>query len=115
MMRARIYRGAGQIGGSRVVVEFDGQRLVLDLGLSLDAGWRDEASALAECEPWPDPSRSAAAFVHMAFAGFPPLTKCPAWVRATLKEAEMEGLGAGMRAARKAARNPRDGSWLQWG
>ena len=83
----------------------------------LDAlrGWRDEASALSECEPWPDTSRSAAALVHMAFAGFPAMTKCPAWVRKTLKAAEIEGLGAGMTAARRAARLPSDDrSWMRW-
>jgi len=36
-MRACIYRGSRQIGGSCVEVESDGQRVVVDLGLPLDA------------------------------------------------------------------------------
>lgn len=84
--------------------------------LAVLRGWRDEDAALSQCKPWPETTRSAAAFVQMAFAGFPPLTKCPTWVRSTLKATEMEGLGAGMREARKAARRPPDDrSWMQWG
>ena len=40
-MRARIHRGAHEVGGSCVEVESGGQRIVLDLGRPLDAG-RDE-------------------------------------------------------------------------
>ncbi len=38
-MRARIHRGAREIGGSCVEVEHDGQRIVLDVGLPLDDGF----------------------------------------------------------------------------
>lgn len=41
-MRARIHRGATEIGGSCVELEADGQRLVLDLGRPLTAGRNDE-------------------------------------------------------------------------
>ncbi len=37
-MKARIHRGADEIGGSCVELEADGQRLLLDLGLPLDSG-----------------------------------------------------------------------------
>jgi ribonuclease J len=37
MLRARIHRGAAVIGGSCVEVDHDGSRIVLDLGLPLDA------------------------------------------------------------------------------
>ncbi len=37
-LKARIHRGARQVGGSCVELEAGGQRLVLDLGLPLDAG-----------------------------------------------------------------------------
>lgn len=43
-MRVRIHRGARQIGGNCVEIEHDGSRLILDLGLPLDA---DEANAVA--------------------------------------------------------------------
>ena len=36
VMRARIHRGAREIGGSCVEIEHDGQRIVLDVGLPLD-------------------------------------------------------------------------------
>jgi ribonuclease J len=36
-MRARIHGGAHTVGGSRVELEHDGSRLVLDLGLPRDA------------------------------------------------------------------------------
>lgn len=42
-MRACIHRGAREIGGSCVEVEHDGARLVLDVGLPLDAGSGDNA------------------------------------------------------------------------
>ncbi len=41
-MRARIHRGAHEIGGSCVELEHQGSRLVLDLGRPLTAGWDDE-------------------------------------------------------------------------
>ena len=41
-MRARIHRGAHEIGGSCVELEHAGSRLVLDLGRPLTAGWDDE-------------------------------------------------------------------------
>ena len=44
-MRVRILRGAHQIGGSCVEVEYRGSRIVLDVGKPLGAGW-DEAVAL---------------------------------------------------------------------
>jgi len=40
-VRARIHRGAAEIGGSCIELEADGERLVLDLGRPLDAGSRD--------------------------------------------------------------------------
>lgn len=40
-MRVCIHRGSHQIGGSCVEVEQDGQRLLLDLGLPLDAEYND--------------------------------------------------------------------------
>jgi ribonuclease J len=36
-LRVRIHRGAQQVGGSCVELESGGQRLLLDLGLPLDA------------------------------------------------------------------------------
>lgn len=42
MFRATIHRGAREIGGSCVELECDGQRLVLDIGRPLDAGFEDE-------------------------------------------------------------------------
>lgn len=41
-MRARIHRGATEIGGSCIELEADGQRLVLDLGRPLTAGRNDD-------------------------------------------------------------------------
>lgn len=41
-MRARIHRGAHEIGGSCIEVEHDGARIVLDLGRPLSAGWDDD-------------------------------------------------------------------------
>jgi ribonuclease J len=41
-MRARIHRGANEIGGSCVELESGGARLVLDIGLPLDVAARDE-------------------------------------------------------------------------
>lgn len=41
-MRARIHRGAHEIGGNCIELEHDGARLVLDLGKPLTAGWDDE-------------------------------------------------------------------------
>ena len=116
---AAMFARAGEVLGERKGVDYRDPTAIPGLideeVLAALRGWRDEEAALSECEPWPDASRSAAAFVHMAFAGFPPMTKCPAWVRRTLKEAEIEGLGAGMTAARKAARIPSDDrSWMRW-
>lgn len=37
-MRARIHRGAHEIGGSCVEIEHDGKRIVLDVGRPLDSG-----------------------------------------------------------------------------
>lgn len=42
-MRVCIHRGSHQIGGSCVEVEQDGQRLLLDLGLPLDAEHNDSS------------------------------------------------------------------------
>jgi ribonuclease J len=41
-MRVRIHRGAHEIGGNCVEVEHDGQRIVLDVGRPLTAGWADD-------------------------------------------------------------------------
>lgn len=41
-MRARILRGAHEIGGSCVELEHEGSRIVLDLGRPLTAGWDDD-------------------------------------------------------------------------
>lgn len=38
-MRVRIHRGAHEIGGNCIEVEEDGDRMVLDLGRPLSAGW----------------------------------------------------------------------------
>lgn len=43
-LRACIHRGASEIGGSCVELAYDGQRLVLDLGLPLEADFPDEIS-----------------------------------------------------------------------
>lgn len=48
-MRARIHRGAHEIGGSCVELEAGGKRLVIDLGRPLDAGWGEDV-ALPEIE-----------------------------------------------------------------
>src|SRR5664279_458760 len=44
-MNVRIHRGAHEIGGSCVEVEYCGSRIVLDVGKPLSAGW-DEAVPL---------------------------------------------------------------------
>lgn len=44
-MKARIHRGAHEIGGNCIELDHDGARLVLDLGKPLTAGW-DEVVAL---------------------------------------------------------------------
>lgn len=41
-MRVRIHRGAREIGGSCVELEFHGSRIVLDLGKPLWAGWDEQ-------------------------------------------------------------------------
>lgn len=43
-MRVRIHRGAHEIGGNCIEVENDGERIVLDLGRPLSAGWDDEVA-----------------------------------------------------------------------
>ena len=40
-MRARIHRGANEVGGNCVELEHDGDRLVLHLGCRLTAGHQD--------------------------------------------------------------------------
>lgn len=56
-MRARIHRGAQEIGGSCVELEADGRRLLFDLGLPLSAQWSDPpplpaVSGLLEEDPY---------------------------------------------------------------
>ena len=41
-MRVRIHRGAHEIGGNCIEIEFDADRIVLDLGRPLSAGWDDD-------------------------------------------------------------------------
>ena len=116
---AAMFARAWEVLGKRKGVDFKDPMAIPgtldDEVLAALRGWRHEEAALSECEPWPETSRCAAALVHMAVAGFPPMTKCPSWVRKTLKAAEIEGLGVGMTAARKAARLPSDDrSWMRW-
>lgn len=64
-MRARIHRGAHQIGGNCIEVEAAGTHLVLDLGRPLDAGWNDhvplpDVAGLAD----PDPSLAGVVLSH---------------------------------------------------
>lgn len=47
-MRLRIHRGAAQIGGTCIELEAEGRRLLLDLGLPLDA--RDDLATLPELQ-----------------------------------------------------------------
>lgn len=57
-LRARIHRGAAEVGGSCVELECAGQRIVLDLGLPLDASGGDVAALLPPVSGLgsPDPS-----------------------------------------------------------
>lgn len=41
-MRVRIHRGAHEIGGNCIEIEEDEDRIVLDLGRPLSAGWDDD-------------------------------------------------------------------------
>ena len=55
-MRVRIHRGAHEIGGNCIEVAHDGDRIVLDLGRPLSAGWDEDAplpaiGGLAEVDP----------------------------------------------------------------
>ena len=50
-MRARIHRGANEVGGSCVELERSGARLVLDIGLPLDVAARDEQPVLPAIAP----------------------------------------------------------------
>jgi hypothetical protein len=45
-LRVCIHRGTEQIGGTCIELASQGQRILLDLGLSLDAGDQDPASLL---------------------------------------------------------------------
>ena len=54
-MRTCIHRGAKQIGGSCIEVEADGKRLLLDLGLPLDAE-RNHVGLLPPVEGLLEPS-----------------------------------------------------------
>ena len=77
--------------------------------------WTGADADLSDADDWPEDERVAATLVYLAFAGFPALTKTPTWVRATLRRLEIEGLGAGMAAARKAIRlDAADHSWIGW-
>lgn len=67
-MRLRIHRGTRQIGGSCVELEADGSRLVLDLGLPLDAhDPADHAALLPDVAGFrePDPSLTAIVLTHL--------------------------------------------------
>lgn len=55
-MRVRIHRGAHEIGGNCIEVAHDGDRIVLDLGRPLSAGWDEDVplpaiGGLAEVDP----------------------------------------------------------------
>ena len=55
-MRVRIHRGAHEIGGNCIEVDHDGDRIVLDLGRPLSAGWDEDVplpaiDGLAEVDP----------------------------------------------------------------
>lgn len=43
-MKARIHRGAHEIGGNCIELEHDSSRIVLDLGKPLSAGWDDDVA-----------------------------------------------------------------------
>ena len=63
--RARIHRGSQQIGGTCVELEAEGQRILLDLGLPLDA--EEPTSALLpdiQGLLTPDPSLRALIISH---------------------------------------------------
>ncbi|MBW3659766.1 MAG: MBL fold metallo-hydrolase, partial [Actinobacteria bacterium] len=65
MMEATIHRGAHEIGGSCIELDADGERLVLDLGRPLTAGWDEvvplpDVAGLAE----PDPSFHGVVLSH---------------------------------------------------
>ncbi len=57
-MRLRIHRGAKEIGGTCIEVEAEGRRLVLDVGLPLDAPDEEQETLLPEVPGFrePDPS-----------------------------------------------------------
>ena len=57
-MRVCIHRGAREIGGSGVEVEASGQRIVLDVGLPLDA--TDDAALLPAVRGFREPAVGAA-------------------------------------------------------
>lgn len=57
-MRARIHRGAHEIGGNCIEIEHGEERVILDLGRPLSAGWDDVV-------PLPDIEGLAAADPHM--------------------------------------------------
>ena len=67
-MKLRIHRGAEQIGGSCAELEAQGQRLVLDLGLPLDAADDDDPAALLPHVAGfrtPDPSLQGIVLSHL--------------------------------------------------
>ena len=51
-LNVRIHRGAHEIGGSCVELEYRGSRIVLDVGKPLWAGW-DEVVPLPAVPGWP--------------------------------------------------------------
>jgi ribonuclease J len=60
-MRVRIHRGAHEVGGNCIEIESEGKRIVLDIGLPLDA--EDSITHLPEVKGFREPDESLLAVV----------------------------------------------------
>lgn len=122
-MRTCIHRGAKQIGGSCIEVEAEGQRLLLDLGLPLDAE-RNHAGLLPPVEGLLEPSDSLLGVVvshpHMDHYGLlghvrPDLPVAMGAAGRRILEAAAPWMREGNRTVPNPGRELKDMKTMRWG
>src|SRR5262249_40135371 len=94
-MRARIHRGAAEVGGNCIELQAGGRRLVLDVGWPLTAGDGEDVSlpGVAGLAEGDDPRRLRAAISHPHAAHYGLLGKVGASVPVYIGESAARMLG----------------------